>query len=48
MILEVLDGSLRWVRMLDDDGGTKENKDGTEAGRNTFVLTGAGDGIEGK
>jgi len=30
----------RWIPSADDDGGIKENADGTEAGRQTVVLYG--------
>lgn len=30
----------KWIGMADDDGGTKWNKDGTEAGKNVVVIEG--------
>ena len=32
----------RWIPTPDDDGGTKWNKDGTEAGKRLVVLFGCG------
>lgn len=31
----------RWVTQADDDGGTKCNRDGTEAGRRVVILKGS-------
>lgn len=33
-------GPVRWIGMADDDGGTKVNKDGTEAGRYVIIISG--------
>lgn len=30
----------RWICTVDDDGGTKWNKDGTEAGKTVVLLSG--------
>lgn len=32
-----------WIPMTDDDGGTKVNKDGTEAGKRVLILDGGWD-----
>jgi hypothetical protein len=39
-ILEVEKGRFMWIPMIDDDGGVKQNKDGTESGRQCLVLRG--------
>jgi len=40
--IESIDGP-RWIGWTDDDGGTKFNKDGTEAGKTVVVLSGGRD-----
>jgi hypothetical protein len=40
VILEVRSVSMEWVLMADDDGGTKLNQSGTEAGKTCLVLSG--------
>lgn len=40
VILHAKSAFLQWVPTLDDDGGTKWNKDGTEAGKSCFVIEG--------
>ncbi|AVS67889.1 hypothetical protein C8245_21430 [Paracidovorax avenae] len=40
MDIELIEGP-RWIPEADDDGGTKWNKDGTEAGRRVVLLKGA-------
>lgn len=37
--VEAVEGPV-WVSDADDDGGTKWNKDGSEAGRNIVILKG--------
>lgn len=37
--VEVIDGP-NWIYNCDDDGGVKENTDGSESGRMTIVLKG--------
>lgn len=39
-IIGLEDANVRWVNFLDDDGGIKFNKDGSESGRNIVVLSG--------
>lgn len=40
VILDVASAKLTWVPQVDEDGGMKENADGTEAHRTCFVLNG--------
>lgn len=40
VILDLYKVNVEWVRMLADDGGTQENKDGTEHGKVQCVLRG--------
>lgn len=40
VILHVETSSIEWVPTIDDDGGFKENKDGSEAGCSMCVLCG--------
>jgi hypothetical protein len=40
VILPVCAINVRWIPTGDDDGGTKSNKDGTESGQVTCVLSG--------
>lgn len=44
-ILDVHMAEVRHVLICDDDGGIKQNKDGTEASRTCFVLYGC-EGID--
>lgn len=39
MDIEAIEGP-RWITKADDDGGTKWNRDGTEAGRRVVILKG--------
>lgn len=39
MDIEAIEGP-RWITEADDDGGTKWNRDGSEAGRRVVVLKG--------
>jgi hypothetical protein len=39
MNIEAIEGP-RWITEADDDGGTKWNRDGSEAGRRVVVLKG--------
>lgn len=39
MDIKSIEGPI-WIPQADDDGGTKENRDGTEAGRRVVVLRG--------
>lgn len=39
-VLAVAGLGIVWVPTMDDDGGTKWNKDGTESGRTMLVLAG--------
>lgn len=39
MDIETVEGP-SWITMSDDDGGTKWNRDGSEAGRNVIILKG--------
>ncbi|RYF06474.1 MAG: hypothetical protein EOO31_09830 [Comamonadaceae bacterium] len=39
MGVEAIDGP-QWLPTADDDGGTKWNKDGTEAGKRVVILKG--------
>lgn len=39
MDIQSIEGPV-WITEADDDGGTKENRDGTEAGRRVVVLKG--------
>jgi len=32
---------VRWIANADDDGGTKENKDGTESGSTLVIIAGS-------
>lgn len=41
VILALCGMGIQWVPTMDDDGGTKWNKDGTESGKVLLVLTGA-------
>ena len=36
-------GTPQWIGMVDDDGGAKWNKDGTEAGRHVVIISGERD-----
>lgn len=45
-ILPVESAKIKWIRLADDDGGVKTNKDGSESGRYNLVLTGGDERIE--
>ena len=40
MILDVNRVFIQWVPTIDEDGGTKVNRDGSEAGKNCLVIVG--------
>lgn len=40
VILEVEAVSVRWIGNIDDDGGQKMNKNGTESGRMYAIISG--------
>ena len=40
VVLELSGMGIQWVPWIDDDGGTKWNKDGSESGRTILVLAG--------
>jgi len=40
-ILPIEHIDVRWIANADDDGGTKENKDGTESGSTRVIIAGS-------
>ena len=40
VILPVMKAEIEWIQTIDDDGGHKENKDGSESGSTVCVLYG--------
>lgn len=40
VILELAGMGVQWIPTADDDGGTKWNKDGSQAGRTVLILAG--------
>lgn len=42
VVLDVRGADIQWVPWIDDDGGVKLCKDGSESGRHTVVLHGGG------
>jgi hypothetical protein len=49
VILELAGLGIKWISLIDDDGGPKYRADGTESGRNILVLAGcAGANMKGE
>lgn len=40
-ILPIEHIDVRWIAIIDDDGGPKENKDGTESGSMQVIVSGS-------